>query len=233
MGEHIYPAQQPAPASAAPAPNESAERTVHISGKTFHTHWTSVWGHLPGPPYTPDPMAFTQTWVGDEVPGGLVVMRVQSYSLVPTVAGPKLQHQVSVTIYEAVEGVEPRLGGGATSQPAAAGQPTAKGARVTPPAQRPAPAPVAAGSTQGEKFRAVVSRVRLAKVGLARLGLTVLQAKQTTAGKDVPDDVLDARDRLDAEMKAVMITMRDAAKFDENVKTVQETLDVLEEFLKK
>ncbi len=233
--ERIYLAKQPIPASPVAAPNESGDAELEISGKKFATHWTSVWGHMHGPPYTPDPMEFTKTWMSDEVPGGLVRMLVQSNVPVTTRDGPKPNRSIKETIVQPVEGVAPRVGGKATTQPLAA--PASQAAvkvPVTPAVVRPGPVPVA-GVTPGEKYRVVAARVRQVKLDMTRAGLIAGRGRLATPPKDAPDDVKDARDRLDAETKAVVASMSggDPAKFDESLKTLEETLDVLEGYLKK
>ena len=121
--ELIYQAKEPPPKSPLPAPNESGDETLEISGKKIATHWQSVWGHVPNSYTQLDPQKFIKTWSSDEVPGGLVLIHQQDHF---EMVGGKTIRQITETILETAENVEPELGGRSSSSQQTSAAPTAQ-----------------------------------------------------------------------------------------------------------
>jgi hypothetical protein len=248
--EKTYPAKMAVDTSPAPAPNESGAETLTINGKTFATTWKSMWGHKPAPPYAPDPMAFTKTWVSDDVPGGLVLRHQQQYSMIGSPGYDKPFRTISETIIVPIEGVDPKLDGPSSAQPnppAAAAPPATPSippvtAAAPSPAKNPmvaaqppaaSPAPPSAANASGADWRGQLPRYEkdILRASMARRNL---QRKQLAQGSSLPADVIAARDQLNKQVLAASQAMRrrDADQMDSTLTSLEQTVTVIETYLK-
>ena len=68
----------------------------------------------------------------------------------------------------------------------------------------------------------------------ARAGLNQVERKPDGAG-ELPENVREARDRLDAQMQAVAMSMRtrDTTQAGQNLRAAEEALTAIEQFLAK
>ncbi len=250
----VYPAKERPEESQEAKPNETGEEAVEISGKKYSAHWKSVWQKHTGYDAELDPQTFTKTWTSEDVPGGLVLTHQQEHT---EIVGKEYRN-ITETILMPVENVEPELGswsahqvtpGAPATQPATAGRntPAATAAPMTPvppaPNQTAPPnsrrrsdlpvTPTPAVSPQAEfarHYNLVMTRAIRAKAGLAQL-----QRRQAAPGAALPDDVRAARDRLDAQLQAVMTAMRarDNAAAEQRLQDADQTVVVIEQFLAK
>ncbi|MFN8009721.1 MAG: hypothetical protein U0V70_22340, partial [Terriglobia bacterium] len=92
------------------------------------------------------------------------------------------------------------------------------------------PPDVAAQMGPANEFKALMARVSPARSQLAQV-----QREKAASGTELPQDVRNARDRLDAELNAVSAAMLagDNALFKKNLHTAEATLIVIEQFLAK
>ena len=81
-----------------------------------------------------------------------------------------------------------------------------------------------------QRYSVVIGRAGRAKVQLAQL-----ERKQAGQGTELPADVRDARDRLDAQLKAVIVAMqkRDNAQSEQSLQSFEGTVSVIENYLKQ
>jgi len=254
-----YQAKQPPGLSGTTKPNESGQETLEISGKKIPAHWETAFGILAGTFAQPDKENFVKTWTSDEVAGGLVLRNKQESR---EILQGKPYRNITQTILETVENVEPELGGGSkqaaatpATKPAApnpavpsaasASQPVVKTVppsqappapvRATPPAFRPSPQSLPnlpPELARQVEFSRHFSEV-MAKVGRAKGSLA--QRKQSGSGTEVPADVRDAADGLDAQIQAVAKALgtRDNGLAEQKLHAVEDTLTVIQQFLAK
>ncbi len=258
----VYPAKEAPGQSPAPAPNESGDEILEISGKKFATHWQSVWRNHTTADITPDPQTFAKTWTSEEVPGGLVLTHQQEHT---EIVGEEYRN-ITETILVPVANVEPELGnlsahqttpGAPAAQPATLNhnapapgtmnRPEAKAAPTTPAARAPvqttSPASRRRPDSPVTPTPAVSSQAELAKhfnltmtrAARARAGLAQLQRRQAASGAELPVHVRAARDRLEPQLRAGVTAMRarDNGAAEQNLHAIDDTLTVIEQFLAK
>ncbi len=160
-----YQAKQPPGQSGAAKPNESGQETLEISGKKVATHWETSFGILAGTFAQPDKENFVKTWTSDEVAGGLVLKNQQESR--EFMQGKPLRN-ITQTILETVENVEPEFTKPIASEPAAqpglpnpaaptstaANQPVAKAAPGTPASATPPPTTTSQPDTKATRTQA-------------------------------------------------------------------------------
>jgi hypothetical protein len=251
--DQIFKAKQPAPGPPVDDPSfvkTTGEETLVINGRKIATRWESV-------TRASDPMTFTKTWTSDEVPGGLVRIQQQSHA---KIVGEEYRG-ISQTLYAPIAGVEPQLGDGtppASPPPGNAPPPAApssgtppvspprpgagKGVAATPPQPPPVapppprgravpPAPASDGQAEFmQHYIKVMTRIAQDRVALAQA-----ERKLTAANMPLPDDIRAAWDRLTSQQQVVVLTLRtrDFAAGEQNLRALEETLEVIEKFIGK
>jgi hypothetical protein len=75
----------------------------------------------------------------------------------------------------------------------------------------------------------------MSRVGPARSKLAQVQRQQANSGTELPEDIRNARDRLDGQLQAVGSAMvaRDNSLVKQNLRSADATLIVIERFLAK
>ena len=240
----------------ASAPIESGEETIEINAKRIATRWQSVsYSFNASSPYK-DCSLIVKVWTSDQVPSGLV--RKTEDKTCPGDKNHPSTRFIEETILESVEcnglniaaAPDPRNQGPpviqlSTVKPASATpdaepaptkpaqQQTPVPARTPPPRSgaRPASSPVPTGQNAlMQRYSVVIGRAGRAKVQLAQL-----ERKQAGQGTELPADVRDARDRLDAQLKAVIVAMqkRDNAQSEQSLQSFEGTVSVIENYLKQ
>jgi hypothetical protein len=207
------------------------EETLTINGKKIPTKWECV-------TRANDALTFTKTWSSDEVPGGLVRTQQQSHAEITN----QTYRDIIQTLYAPIDGVDPQLGDATSPAPSAAGNAAPRAAPATTSAQ-PAPVPVAAPPPRGrpdpsetsptgqaefmQHYGAVMRRAAQDRSGLA-------QAQRKLAGAILPDDIRAAQDRLNIQQRAVglAIRTRDNAAAEQNLLEMEDTLAVMEKFIR-
>jgi len=270
-----YQAKQPPGQSGSARPHESGQETLEINGKPIATHWEKVFGILAGTFAQPDKDSFVKTWTSDEVAGGLVLSAKQESR---EILQGKLYRNITQTVLETVENVEPEFTKPIASEPAAqpgtpnraaAPNPAAptntasaqpggnaipanpKPAIVSPTPTKAPPVPTPQPQTSGlppafggragsspstsnqiefaKHYGAVIQRA-----ARARGGLIQLERKPDGSG-ELPEGVREARDRLDAQLRAVAMSMgtRDTVQAQQSLRAAEEALTTIEQFLAK
>jgi hypothetical protein len=242
--------------AATSTPIGSGEETLEFNGRSIATYWQSVsYAFRDSSPYK-ECSLIVKVWTSHQVPSGLV--RKTEDKTCPGDKNHPSTRFIEETILESVEGAglniaaapDPRNQGppviqlssvkpaSATPEPepvaakSALQQPPVP-ARTPPPrpVARPAPSPaVAAQVAISQRYNAVIGRAGRAKVQLAQL-----ERKQAGQGTELPADVRDARDRLDTQLKAVIVAMqkRDNDQTAQSLQSFEDTLSVIEKYLKQ
>lgn len=237
----------------------TGEETLTINGKPIACKWEKV--ALTRDPAE----SFTKTWRSDQVPGGLVLMQVHERSMatgprsitetiyVPVdgvtpelgsnnstaqtpaaPAAPLAEPDHPANTAPPVNSVSPNAANPAARQ---GGNGEAVGRAPSPfrpPTIPSLPVPqhqsASAQVEINQRFRAAMMRVSHARMGLAQL-----QRARTGTPAPLPNDVVAASDRLNAQQRALAIAMRsrDEATEQKNLQDLEDTLTVIEKFLAK
>jgi hypothetical protein len=233
----IYPARK----SPDPKDNSSTttgEETLVINGKKIATKWESV-------ARANDPMTFTKTWRSDEVPGGLVHQLAQQH----TEIGGKPYRTIREEIYAPIDGVMPVLGDATPpAQQSASPAPPGAPRNVTPPnrgvpAPQPSNAAQPAGTAPNVAPNAATNRLEFQRrlnadvnrITRARAGLAPYQTRGAPASTVLPAAVTAAAARLNADAQAarLAISAGNDSSSERNLKALEDSLKMIEDFLAK
>jgi hypothetical protein len=75
----------------------------------------------------------------------------------------------------------------------------------------------------------------MTRIAQDRVALAQAERKLTAANMPLPDDIRAARDRLTSQQQVVVLTLRtrDFAAGEQNLRALEETLEVIEKFIGK
>ena len=239
-------------------PTESGQETFEINGKRITTRWQSVTYTFDPSSPDKDCSLTVKVWTSDQVPGGLV-RKTEDTICPPDIRQHPYPRIVKETYLESFEGSRPGVKvadstGAVTTvyvpptvpSRGAAGD-VASPQTVAPPPNRP-PAQVAvpprtvpeAARRQPMTAPAASPQVQLARrytsvmVRASQARVALLQRTQAGGG-ELPAEVTDARTRLDNQIKATIVAMqkRDTDEEEQALKSAEESLDVIEKYLKQ
>jgi hypothetical protein len=243
------------------APIESGEETIEINGKRLATRWQSASYRYDADALYTGCSLIVKVWTSDAVPTGLI--RKTEDKTCPVGPGRLATRIVFETYLESFGGFTPAVrdsSGPVTTAyvpPPAAPSQSASPSVVTPapvtkpvptavePQQNPlpprpppprtvtppvSPPDVAAQMELLKRYGEVMGRAERAKQQLAQL-----ERKQGGQGTQLSAGVSEARDRLDTQLRAVIlaISKRDNAQTEQRLQSAEDALAVVESYLKQ
>jgi hypothetical protein len=251
--DHVYKAKEavlPSPLPGSPTPESirktTGEEILVISGQTIPTKWERL-------STVDDPDLYVKIWTSDQVPGGMVLQR----SYWGGQSGRSGARRIGETIYVPVQGVEPEVTSGSPATELGAlpkansgtlgAAPPAESRQVAAPPQLPptrsvdtgrAGAPEASAISANEvaqwnqRYRTDLLRMQRARAELARRTYAL---RRNAPAVNVPQEVKEASDRLQAESQAVSMDMigRNYTRLAQNMAALESTLKVVEDYLAK
>ncbi len=234
----IYPARKSPEQRDNTWTTTTGEETLVINGKKIATKWESV-------ARANDPMTFTKMWRSNEVPGGLVHRLAQQH----TEIGGKPYRTIREEIYAPIDGVMPVLGDATppaqqSASPAPPGAPRnvtlpnrgAPNAAPQPPGTAPNVAPNVApnAATNRLEFQRRLN-ADMNRITRARAGLAPYQTRGAPTSTVLPAAVTAAAARLNADAQAarLAISAGNDSSSERNLKALEDSLKVIEDFLAK